>query len=148
MNQLETVDDAPGHWADASSEPLIMNGFPSGPHAVLLKSFLPPNLRNLEVQSLRGEIEVELLKPLICPFFESVTKTPIPQFAARGGPRPATTLMENVILGPLDYRSSAVRAASRGPWWSLDFASQLISICDWPRRARSSCSITAPLRGT
>jgi hypothetical protein len=66
MNQLETVDDAPGHWADASSEPLIMNGFPSGPHAVLLKSFLPPNLRNLEVQSLRGEIEVELLKPLIC----------------------------------------------------------------------------------
>jgi len=40
MNQFETVDDAPGHWAYASSEPLIMNGFPSGPHAVLLKGFL------------------------------------------------------------------------------------------------------------
>jgi hypothetical protein len=32
-----TVDDAPWHWADASGEPLIMNGFPAGPHKVLIE---------------------------------------------------------------------------------------------------------------
>ena len=32
-----TVDDAPWHWADASGEPLIMNGFPAGPHRVLIE---------------------------------------------------------------------------------------------------------------
>jgi hypothetical protein len=28
------VDDAPWHWADASGEPLILVGFPAGPHKV------------------------------------------------------------------------------------------------------------------
>ncbi|MCC3159767.1 DUF6130 family protein [Hymenobacter sp. 15J16-1T3B] len=32
-----TVDDAPWHWADASNEPLILNGFPPGPHRVLIE---------------------------------------------------------------------------------------------------------------
>ena len=32
-----TVDDAPWHWADASGEPLIMNGFPAGPHKLLIE---------------------------------------------------------------------------------------------------------------
>jgi hypothetical protein len=29
-----TVDDAPWHWADASGEPLIIQGLPAGPHRV------------------------------------------------------------------------------------------------------------------
>ncbi|MGK9232591.1 hypothetical protein KXS07_12415 [Inquilinus limosus] len=29
-----TVDDAPWHWADASGEPLIIQGLPAGPHKV------------------------------------------------------------------------------------------------------------------
>ncbi|MEU0512164.1 DUF6130 family protein [Amycolatopsis sp. NPDC006125] len=29
-----TVDDAPWHWADASGEPLIIQGLPPGPHRV------------------------------------------------------------------------------------------------------------------
>ncbi len=32
-----TVDDLPWHWADASGEPLIMNGLPPGPHIVLIE---------------------------------------------------------------------------------------------------------------
>src|SRR4030081_2587449 len=32
-----TVDDAPWHWADATGEPLIMNGFPVGPHKGLIE---------------------------------------------------------------------------------------------------------------
>jgi hypothetical protein len=32
-----TVDGAPWHWADASGEPLIMNGFLAGPHTVLIE---------------------------------------------------------------------------------------------------------------
>jgi hypothetical protein len=32
-----TVDDLPWHWADASGEPLILNGFPPGPHRVLIE---------------------------------------------------------------------------------------------------------------
>ena len=32
-----TVDDATWHWADASGEPLIMNGFSAGPHKVLIE---------------------------------------------------------------------------------------------------------------
>jgi len=32
-----TVDDAPWHWADASGEPLILNGFPPGPHRILIE---------------------------------------------------------------------------------------------------------------
>ncbi len=32
-----TVDDAPWHWVDASGEPLIIQGLPSGPHRVLIQ---------------------------------------------------------------------------------------------------------------
>jgi hypothetical protein len=32
-----TVDNAPWHWADASGEPLILNGFQAGPHTVLIE---------------------------------------------------------------------------------------------------------------
>ena len=32
-----TVDDAPWHWADASGEPLIIQGLPAGPHTVLIE---------------------------------------------------------------------------------------------------------------
>ncbi|MEO5996390.1 MAG: DUF6130 family protein [Chitinophagaceae bacterium] len=32
-----TVDDATWHWADASGEPLIMNGFLPGEHTVLIE---------------------------------------------------------------------------------------------------------------
>jgi hypothetical protein len=33
-----TVDDSPWVWADASGEPVILNGLPSGPHKVLLQA--------------------------------------------------------------------------------------------------------------
>jgi hypothetical protein len=32
-----TVDNVPWHWADASGEPLILNGFPAGPHSILIE---------------------------------------------------------------------------------------------------------------
>jgi len=32
-----TVDDLPWHWLDASGEPLTFNGFPAGPHKVLVE---------------------------------------------------------------------------------------------------------------
>jgi hypothetical protein len=32
-----TVDDAPWRWADASGEPLIINGLPPGPHKILIE---------------------------------------------------------------------------------------------------------------
>ena len=32
-----TVDDVPWRWADASGEPLIINGLPAGPHKVLIE---------------------------------------------------------------------------------------------------------------
>jgi hypothetical protein len=32
-----TVDDAPWHWADASGEPVILNGLAPGPHKVLIE---------------------------------------------------------------------------------------------------------------
>jgi hypothetical protein len=32
-----TVDDAPWRWADASGEPLIVNGLRSGPHKILIE---------------------------------------------------------------------------------------------------------------
>ena len=31
------MDDAPWRWADASGEPLIINGLPAGPHKVLIE---------------------------------------------------------------------------------------------------------------
>jgi hypothetical protein len=32
-----TADDAPWRWADASGEPLIINGLPAGPHKILIE---------------------------------------------------------------------------------------------------------------
>jgi len=32
-----TVDGAPWHWADASGEPIIINGLAAGPHTVLIQ---------------------------------------------------------------------------------------------------------------
>ncbi len=32
-----TVDDVPWHWADASGEPVILNGLTPGPHVVLIE---------------------------------------------------------------------------------------------------------------
>jgi hypothetical protein len=32
-----TVDNAAWHWADASGEPLIIQGLPSGPHKILIE---------------------------------------------------------------------------------------------------------------
>jgi hypothetical protein len=32
-----TVDDTPWHWADASNEPLIINGFTPGTHKILVQ---------------------------------------------------------------------------------------------------------------
>jgi hypothetical protein len=32
-----TVDDTPWHWADASNEPLIINGFTAGTHKILVE---------------------------------------------------------------------------------------------------------------
>jgi hypothetical protein len=32
-----TVDDAPWHWADASGEPLIVQGLTAGPHKILIE---------------------------------------------------------------------------------------------------------------
>lgn len=32
-----TVDGLPWHWADASGEPVILNGLPPGPHTVLIE---------------------------------------------------------------------------------------------------------------
>jgi hypothetical protein len=32
-----TVDDAPWHWADASGEPLIIEGLSAGPHKILIE---------------------------------------------------------------------------------------------------------------
>lgn len=35
--QLAAVKHAPWRWADASGEPLIINGLPQGPHKVLIE---------------------------------------------------------------------------------------------------------------
>ena len=42
-----TVDDLPWHWADASGEPLILNGFPPGPHTVLIE-LVNPNHQTID----------------------------------------------------------------------------------------------------
>jgi hypothetical protein len=39
-----TVDGAPWHWADASNEPLIIQGLPPGPHKVLIELANPVHL--------------------------------------------------------------------------------------------------------
>jgi hypothetical protein len=45
-----TVDDLPWRWADASGEPLILNGFPPGPHRVLVE-LVDPTHRTLDRQT-------------------------------------------------------------------------------------------------
>lgn len=44
-----TVDDAPWRWADASGEPLIINGLPAGMHKVLVE-LVDANHRPLDRQ--------------------------------------------------------------------------------------------------
>ncbi len=44
-----TVDDAPWHWADASGEPVIINGMPSGPHKILIE-LVDPTHKTLDRQ--------------------------------------------------------------------------------------------------
>ena len=36
-----TIDDATWHWADASNEPLIINGMTAGPHRILIEMVDP-----------------------------------------------------------------------------------------------------------
>src|SRR5712671_2984881 len=40
-----TVDDAPWVWADASGEPVILNGLPPGPHSIRLELETPNHQR-------------------------------------------------------------------------------------------------------
>ncbi len=44
------VDSAPWRWADASGEPLILNGFPPGPHKILIE-LVSPDHRVLDAGS-------------------------------------------------------------------------------------------------
>jgi hypothetical protein len=60
-----TVDNAPWHWADASGEPLILNGFLPGKHTVLIEladpthkiidkkevSFIVPDVKKVNTSS-------------------------------------------------------------------------------------------------
>ena len=50
-----TVDDAPWRWADASGEPLIINGLPPGPHKVLVE-LVDANHRTLDRKTVAFEI--------------------------------------------------------------------------------------------
>jgi hypothetical protein len=54
-----TVDDLPWHWADASGEPLIFNGFPAGPHKVLIE-LVDANHRTLD----KGVVNFVIPKPV------------------------------------------------------------------------------------
>jgi hypothetical protein len=54
-----TVDDLPWHWADASGEPLILNGFPAGPHKILIE-LVNPNHQPLD----RGVVTFVVPKPV------------------------------------------------------------------------------------
>jgi hypothetical protein len=52
-----TVDDAPWRWADASNEPLIINGLPPGPHRILIE-LVDPTHRALDRQVVRFVVPV------------------------------------------------------------------------------------------
>jgi len=54
-----TVDDAPWRWADASGEPLIVNGLLAGPHRILIE-LVDANHRTLD----RGVVEFVIPQPL------------------------------------------------------------------------------------
>ena len=43
-----TVDDGPFRWVDVSSEPLIINCLPSGPHKVLIEDSWNTNHQTLD----------------------------------------------------------------------------------------------------
>ncbi len=45
-----TADSTPWHWADASGEPLILNGFLPGPHKILIE-LVNPNHQVLDTGS-------------------------------------------------------------------------------------------------
>jgi hypothetical protein len=50
-----TVDDAPWHWADASGEPLIIQGLLPGPHRVLIE-LADPSHKVIDSQTVEFEI--------------------------------------------------------------------------------------------
>jgi hypothetical protein len=50
-----TVDDAPWHWADASGEPLIIQGLLPGPHRVLIE-LADPTHKVMDSQTVDFEI--------------------------------------------------------------------------------------------
>ena len=50
-----TVDDATWHWADASGEPLILNGFTPGPHRIMI-DMVDPTHKVIESKSITFEV--------------------------------------------------------------------------------------------
>jgi Family of unknown function (DUF6130) len=52
-----TVDDAPWRWADASGNPLILQGLPTGPHKVLIE-LVDPNHQPVD----RGTVTFDVPK--------------------------------------------------------------------------------------
>jgi hypothetical protein len=50
-----TVDGSPWHWADASGEPLIIQGLPPGPHTVLVE-LAEPTHRVIDSRTISLEI--------------------------------------------------------------------------------------------
>ena len=52
-----TVDDATWHWADASGEPLILNGFTPGPHHIMIE-MVDPDHKVIESKTISFEIPV------------------------------------------------------------------------------------------
>ena len=50
-----TVNDAPWHWADASGEPLVIQGLPPGPHRVMIE-LADPTHKVIDSQTVNFEI--------------------------------------------------------------------------------------------
>ncbi len=55
-----TVDDAPWHWADASGNPVIINGLPPGPHKILIQL---ANANHRPIDQGAVEVTVPAAKP-------------------------------------------------------------------------------------
>lgn len=54
-----TVDDSPWHWADASGEPLVIQGLTAGPHKILVEL---ANAKHQVIDSKTVEVEIPQLK--------------------------------------------------------------------------------------
>ena len=57
-----TVDDAPWHWADASGEPLIIQGLPPGPHKIRV-DLADPTHKVIESTTINLEIPQRTASP-------------------------------------------------------------------------------------